>query len=69
MNNVSKLLDTLRKRFGIKNDSALARELGMSPPEISKLRSGERLPSAATILKIHERWPEVSVKEIRDLAS
>jgi plasmid maintenance system antidote protein VapI len=68
MTNVSKLLDTLRKRFDIKSDSALARELGMTPPDISKLRSGMRLLSDRTILRIHERW-DLPVKEIRELAS
>jgi len=68
MTNVSNLLDTLRKRFNVKNDSALARELGMTAPDISRLRSGMRLLSATTILRIHERWG-VPVKEIRDLAS
>jgi plasmid maintenance system antidote protein VapI len=68
MTNVSKLLDTLRKRFDIKSDSALARELGMTAPDISKLRSGMRLLSPRTILRIHERW-NLTVKEIRDLAS
>jgi plasmid maintenance system antidote protein VapI len=68
MTNVSKLLDTLRKRFDIKSDSALARELGMTPPDISKLRSGMRLLSDRTILRIHERL-DLPVKEIRELAS
>ena len=68
MTNVANLLNTLRKRFDIKSDSALARELGMTAPDISKLRSGMRLLSARTILRIHERW-NLPVKEIRDLAS
>jgi plasmid maintenance system antidote protein VapI len=68
MTNTSKLLDTLRKRFDINSDSALARELGMTAPDISKLRSGMRLLSANVILRIHDRW-NLPVKEIRELAS
>lgn len=67
MTNVSNLLNTLRKRYDIKSDTALARELGMTPPDISKLRSGMRMLSANTILRIHDRWA-MPVKEIRDLA-
>jgi len=67
MTNVSNLLDTLRARFDIKSDSALARELGMSPPDISRLRSGMRTLSERTILRIHERW-DIPTKEIRKLA-
>ena len=67
MTNVSKLLDTLRARFDIKSDSALARELGISPPQISKLRSGVQMLSEKMMLRIHERW-DIPVKEIRELA-
>jgi len=60
------LLDTLRERFNIKNDAALARELATTPSTISKLRKGARI-GAPTILSIHEHLG-VSVKEIRELA-
>jgi len=66
LKNVPKLLDILRERFEIKNDAALAKELGISPPQISKLRGGATLGSSV-ILSIHERLG-VPVKEIRELA-
>jgi plasmid maintenance system antidote protein VapI len=62
----SNLLDVLRQRFDIKSDAALARELDVVSPVISKLRGG-RLPLGATmILKIHEHLG-VPVAEIRAL--
>jgi hypothetical protein len=33
------LLDFLIKEYGLKNDAALSRALGVSPPAISKIRS------------------------------
>lgn len=63
----STLLDTLRARFDIKSDAALARELEVKPPQISKLRSGLLPVGATMILSIHEHLG-VPVKEIRALA-
>jgi plasmid maintenance system antidote protein VapI len=60
------LFDTLRARFGIKSDSALADELDMQPSQISKLRGGKRLTSGV-ILAIHE-YLGMPVAEIRKLA-
>lgn len=67
MNNVPKLLDTLRDRFQIKSDAALARELDVVPAQISKLRGGAPL-GPSVILRIHEHLG-VPVKEIRELAA
>ncbi len=67
MKNVPKLLDTLRDRFQIKSDAALARELDIAPSVLSKLRAGATL-GPTVILSIHERLG-VSVKEIRALAA
>ena len=61
------LFDTLRTRYGIKSDMALADELDIQPSQISKLRGGKRL-TAGVILAIHE-YLGVPVKEIRELAS
>ena len=61
------LLDTLRERFGIPNDAALADELEVCPSQISKLRGGKRL-TAGLILAIHE-YLGVPVAEIRQLAT
>jgi len=66
LKNVSKLLNTLRERFQIKSDAALARELDVNPSQISKLRAGADL-GPALILSIHEHLG-MPVKEIRQLA-
>ena len=63
----SNLLDALRARFDIKSDAALARELVVKPPQISKLRSGSLPVGATLILSIHEHLG-VPVAEIRALA-
>lgn len=60
------LFDTLRARFDIRSDSALADELDIQPSQISKLRGGKRL-TAGVILAIHE-YLGVPVAEIRKLA-
>lgn len=60
------LLDEVIQLTKLKNDAALSRALGVSPPVISKIRSG-RLPVGATIaLSIHEisDMPFVRIKEI-----
>ncbi|HBI70692.1 MAG TPA: hypothetical protein DDZ22_17310 [Massilia sp.] len=62
------LVDTLRSRFGIKSDAALARELDVQPPVISKLRSGRFPLGASLILRIHEHLG-MPVKEIRALVA
>ena len=67
MENVPKLIDTLRTRFEIKSDAALARELEIAPSVISKLRAGATL-GPTVILSIHEHLG-VPVKEIRALAA
>lgn len=66
--NVSKLLDTLRDRFQIKSDAALARELDLTPPDVCKLRKGKAELGPRVILSIHEHLG-VPVKEIRELAA
>jgi len=67
LKNVPKLIDTLRTRFEIKSDAALARELEIAPSVISKLRAGATL-GPTVILSIHEHLG-VPVKEIRALAA
>lgn len=66
MKNVPKLLDALRDRLQIQNDAALARALGISAPQVCKLRGGATM-GPAVILKIHERT-KIPVGEIRELA-
>jgi len=67
LKNVPKLLDTLRERFQINTDAALARELDIAPSVVSKLRGGATL-GPTVILSIHEHLG-MPVKEIRELAA
>lgn len=60
------LLNTVRERFNIKSDAALARELDMTPSQICKVRAGGAI-GPTMILSIHEHLG-VPVKEIRELA-
>ena len=66
--NAPKLLDELLKRFQIKNDAALARELEIGPADVCKLRSGKVALGPRVILSIHEHLG-VPVAEIRQLAA
>lgn len=60
-----KLLDTLMAQHSLTSDAALARELELLPPVISKIRHN-KLPVGAThILLIHEKFG-IPVKDIRE---
>jgi plasmid maintenance system antidote protein VapI len=48
------LFDTIKNDFGIKNDAALARQLGVAPPQVSKVRGGILPCTDSMILRIHE---------------
>lgn len=61
----NKLLDDLMGAFSIKNDAALARELGVAAPVVSKLRHGRLAVGPTLILTIHEKFG-VAVKSIRE---
>lgn len=61
----NKLLDELMEANGLKNDAALARELGVAPPVVSKLRHGHLAVGPTLILAIHEKFG-VAVKSIRE---
>ncbi|MFC3110649.1 hypothetical protein ACFOFO_22275 [Undibacterium arcticum] len=62
----NKLLDTLIKDFGLKNDAALSRALEISPAVISKIRH-KRLPVGGSLLiRMHE-VTALSIRELRDL--
>lgn len=58
------LLDYLKKFSGVKNDARLAKLLQLSPPVISKIRSGKLSVSDAFILRVHEKL-EIPVRQIR----
>lgn len=48
------LLDNLISHMHLKNDAALSRALGISPPVISKIRSGTFRVGANFLIKAHE---------------
>ena len=50
----SRLLDTLRITLEAKNDAALARLLGLSPPVISKVRHQQIPVGASVLIRLHE---------------
>lgn len=60
------LFDAIIFNFSLKNDSALARALGLTPPVVSKIRSRTRPLCPSVMLKIHDAtgW---SIKEIKTL--
>jgi plasmid maintenance system antidote protein VapI len=65
---VAKLLDFLITEHDLKNDAALAREMKVAPPVISKLRKGSLQLGPTYILHIHEHFG-IAVGEIRDRAA
>ncbi len=58
-----RLIDYLRERLGLKNDSALAENLGMAPQRLSKVRNGVRPVTAALLI----RMSEVSLYDVAEL--
>ncbi len=42
------------KRFGLRGNNALARELGLDKSSISQFKSGKALPSETTMIKLAE---------------
>jgi transcriptional regulator with XRE-family HTH domain len=61
------LIDHLRREHKIRTDAELAKQIGVKPPAISKLRHGTSALTPAIILKIHEAL-NMPVKEIRRIA-
>lgn len=61
--NPDRLFDVLIMNFQVKNDSALARMLDVSPPMISKIRHRTKRLGASLLIRIHE----VCGLEIADL--
>ena len=58
------LLDILKDELKLKSDSALAKELDVPPPVLSKIRHGKLAVNAVYILKIYDAtgW---SIEKIR----
>jgi hypothetical protein len=68
MHNQNILFDALITRHGLKNDAALARQMQMAPPVISKARAGKLPIGASMVLRIHDTCG-LSIRDIRLLAN
>ena len=60
------LIDNVIERLGLKNDAALARELGTYATVISKIRNGRLPVSAPVMVRISEAtgWPTRQIKAV-----
>ena len=61
---MNQVLDRLMQRKGLRNDAALCRVLGVSPPIISKIRHGRVQVSPALMIRMHDVF-DLSIKELR----
>jgi transcriptional regulator with XRE-family HTH domain len=59
-----KLLDALIVRLGVRSSSALAREVGLSPSVISKVRHRRLAVSGEILLAIHDAT-DIPIRELR----
>ncbi len=62
--NPQEFIDGLIARLGVHSSSALAREVGLSPSVISKVRHQRLAISGEILLKIHEAT-EIPIRELR----
>ena len=60
------LLDTLIKKLDLKNDAALARQLEVAPPVISKIRHRTLRVGATMLIRMHEA-SQLTIRELRSL--
>ena len=62
----NRLFDHLLRTYKIKNDSALAKLLGVLPPVVSKIRSGRLGMGDSILLSVHEVF-EMPIKDIKEM--
>lgn len=60
------LLDALIEKLKLKNDAALARELEVAPPVISKIRHRTLRVGATMLIRMHQA-SELTISELRNL--
>lgn len=60
------LLDALIQKLELKNDAALARELEVAPPVISKIRHRTLRVGATMLIRMHQA-SELTISELRNL--
>lgn len=58
------LLDRVSALLNVKNDAALARELDVAPPVISKIRHRNMAVGASLLIRLHE-VTALSIQELR----
>jgi plasmid maintenance system antidote protein VapI len=58
------LIDYLVERLNLKNDAALAKEVGLAPPTISKLRHGVLPVSPFILIQLHDKTG-MSIADLR----
>lgn len=61
-----KLLNTIIKRFELKNDAALSRALKVQPPVISKYRHRRLAMSDAFLVRVHDVFG-IAIRDLRTL--
>lgn len=64
---VAYMLDVVLQEQNLKNDAALAREIQVAPPIISKARNEVQPLGSSLLVKLHELTGK-STKEIKTLA-
>lgn len=62
----AKLLDYLKDKYRLESDMELARELGVSAPTLSRVRTGHKPVGANLILAIHDAF-EMPIKDIKGM--
>ncbi len=62
--NPEKFIDGLIARLGVQSSSALARQVGLSPSVISKVRHQRLAISGEILLKIHDAT-DIPIRELR----
>lgn len=62
----ARLIDRLREMKQLRSDAQLCRVLQVSPPMISKIRTGRINISAGLLIRIHEVY-QLSIAELRKL--
>lgn len=61
-----KLFDHIKKSYKIKSDNQLAQLLEMSPPELSRFRTGQKRPTARLILAVYD-MTKMPIETIREM--
>ena len=64
--NPDALLDHVSTLLDVKNDAALAKELGVAPPVISKIRHRRMQVGGSFLIRLHE-VTTLSIRELRTL--